>query len=301
MEPLWSPVVATGGNRSQIALARKPRKQAKTVAVACDRLPGSFMGKEGSTVRVRRVLCKSPANRSLFDRDDLQKIQCAVRPGAVYGAFRSTTTGDNDHSGLNPAARRLRAPSGSLPSVKRARSRAGTTYVLNRGPQSWTSDGSSQVDGPFPRTRAWIERRAARGMLSCRPAHAAGRSEREPAGSRSSSAPTCRRKARICDRVSSSRDRVTAVRLAENGARKPPLGEHGVRREDVKRVPAKMLRNAFARRPVLAASRSPLPISPNGSLATDPAPSPGGSSPARKTTSMPARGRSDLSLRIADR
>jgi hypothetical protein len=39
MKPLWSPVVATGGNRSQMAPARKPRKQAKTVAMACDRLP----------------------------------------------------------------------------------------------------------------------------------------------------------------------------------------------------------------------------------------------------------------------
>src|SRR5262249_36840753 len=47
MEPLWSPVVATGGNRSQIGHAQKPQKQAKTVAVGCDRLPQSFDGKEG--------------------------------------------------------------------------------------------------------------------------------------------------------------------------------------------------------------------------------------------------------------
>ena len=30
MEPLWSPVVATGGNRLQIDLARKRLKEAKT-------------------------------------------------------------------------------------------------------------------------------------------------------------------------------------------------------------------------------------------------------------------------------
>jgi SnoaL-like domain len=36
MEPLWSPVVAIGGNRSQIALACNRRNQAKTVAVSCD-------------------------------------------------------------------------------------------------------------------------------------------------------------------------------------------------------------------------------------------------------------------------
>src|SRR5919198_2318428 len=46
MEPLWSPVVATGGNQSQIGLARKPRKQAKTAAVGCHRLPEGAHGKE---------------------------------------------------------------------------------------------------------------------------------------------------------------------------------------------------------------------------------------------------------------
>ena len=85
------------------------------------------------------------------------------------------------------------ASSGSRPSEKIARSRAATTYALNRGPQSWTSDGSSQVDGPVPSTRAWIESSAARGMLSCRPAHAACRRDAGPGGSRSSSAPTRRR------------------------------------------------------------------------------------------------------------
>ena len=100
-----------------------------------------------------------------------------------------------------PAASRARRPRGRVP---RRRTR------WYRGPQSWTSDGSSQVDGSVPSTRAWIERSAARGMLSCRPAHAARRSERRPRGSRSSSAPTCRRNARICGRVRSSRDLVTS-------------------------------------------------------------------------------------------
>jgi hypothetical protein len=45
MEPLWSPVVATGGNRSQIGTARNPRKQAETVAVGCDQLPKGAHGK----------------------------------------------------------------------------------------------------------------------------------------------------------------------------------------------------------------------------------------------------------------
>src|SRR5438876_1448915 len=47
MEPLWSPVVATGGRRSQIEQARGPPKQAKTVAVGCDQLPFGAHGKEG--------------------------------------------------------------------------------------------------------------------------------------------------------------------------------------------------------------------------------------------------------------
>jgi hypothetical protein len=45
MEPLWSPVGATGGNRSQIARAEKPPKQAKTVAVGGDLLPSAAHGK----------------------------------------------------------------------------------------------------------------------------------------------------------------------------------------------------------------------------------------------------------------
>jgi hypothetical protein len=33
------PVVATGGNRSQVPLPQEPQKHAKTVAVGCDQLP----------------------------------------------------------------------------------------------------------------------------------------------------------------------------------------------------------------------------------------------------------------------
>jgi hypothetical protein len=109
-----------------------------------------------------------------------------------------------------PAALRS---SGNTPSEKAERSQAATTKTLYRGAQSWRSDGSSQVDGLVLLTRAWIDRSATRGMLSCRPARAARRSEDRPGGSRSSSAPTCRRHARICDRVRSSRDLVTPYHL----------------------------------------------------------------------------------------
>src|SRR5215210_6921161 len=47
MEPLWSPVVATGGNWRQTGRGRNRQKQAKTVAVGCDRLRAKFHGKEG--------------------------------------------------------------------------------------------------------------------------------------------------------------------------------------------------------------------------------------------------------------
>src|SRR5205823_15131375 len=46
MEPLWSPVVATGGG-NWAANARRRRKQAKSVATACHQLPETFHGKQG--------------------------------------------------------------------------------------------------------------------------------------------------------------------------------------------------------------------------------------------------------------
>src|SRR5205814_8578368 len=45
MSSLWSPVVATGGNRSQIGSARKPQNEANSVANGCHRLPETFHGK----------------------------------------------------------------------------------------------------------------------------------------------------------------------------------------------------------------------------------------------------------------
>jgi hypothetical protein len=47
MEPLWSPVVATSGNRRQIDEPRKPQNEAKSVATGCHRLLATFHGKEG--------------------------------------------------------------------------------------------------------------------------------------------------------------------------------------------------------------------------------------------------------------
>jgi hypothetical protein len=47
MEPLWSPAVATRGNRWQMGRPQERLKQTKTFAVGCDRLPETVHGKEG--------------------------------------------------------------------------------------------------------------------------------------------------------------------------------------------------------------------------------------------------------------
>jgi hypothetical protein len=47
MSPLRSPLVAPGSNRWQMGGRPERLKQAKTVAVGCDRLPEPFHGKQG--------------------------------------------------------------------------------------------------------------------------------------------------------------------------------------------------------------------------------------------------------------
>jgi hypothetical protein len=47
VEPLWSPVAATGGNPWQIERPENRPKQAKTVAIGCDQLRLGPHGKEG--------------------------------------------------------------------------------------------------------------------------------------------------------------------------------------------------------------------------------------------------------------
>ena len=54
IEPLWRPLVAAGGNQWQIGRAPKPRKQAKSVAIGCHRLPETFDGKEERCVPSHR-------------------------------------------------------------------------------------------------------------------------------------------------------------------------------------------------------------------------------------------------------
>ena len=57
------PVVATGGNRSQIGRAENRLREAKTVAVCCDQLPEAAHGEEGVYgSSPSEGLHKSPAN-----------------------------------------------------------------------------------------------------------------------------------------------------------------------------------------------------------------------------------------------
>jgi len=67
MEPLWSPVVATGGNQWQKRSARKPRKQANSVAAGCRGLPETLHGKEGvNGSSPSEGFHKKPANGSFL-------------------------------------------------------------------------------------------------------------------------------------------------------------------------------------------------------------------------------------------
>jgi hypothetical protein len=47
MEPLWSPVVATGSNPSQIRPRQKTAETSRAVAAGCEQLPPNLDGKEG--------------------------------------------------------------------------------------------------------------------------------------------------------------------------------------------------------------------------------------------------------------
>ena len=66
MEPLWSPVVATGGNQPQIDRPSKSQKQAKSVATGCHRLRATFHGKEGVDGSSRQRALQTSSKSLLF-------------------------------------------------------------------------------------------------------------------------------------------------------------------------------------------------------------------------------------------
>src|SRR5919198_5725747 len=92
MEPLWSPVVANGGNHLQIGRARNWRKQAETVAVGCNQLPPGLDGKEGvDGSSPSEGFCKDAARRRVWRSERLAASAACSGCGAVNGAFKSKT------------------------------------------------------------------------------------------------------------------------------------------------------------------------------------------------------------------
>src|SRR2546421_7512831 len=94
MEPLWSPVVATGGHRWQIGSAPKPRKHAKTVAVGCDRLRLALHGKQGVCRGLPPV-----AGGPLPAREEVDSMPAAER--LAGGAVRTGRNGGRRRCSLN--------------------------------------------------------------------------------------------------------------------------------------------------------------------------------------------------------
>jgi hypothetical protein len=88
MEPLWSPVVATGGNQWQIGSERNPPKRAKSVAVACHQLPKKFHGKEGVDGSSPSEGSAKALQTKLFFSAHFAFSPACTRYGADYGAPR---------------------------------------------------------------------------------------------------------------------------------------------------------------------------------------------------------------------
>jgi hypothetical protein len=88
MEPLWSPVVATGGKwrgREDRSNRRKPLR-------GCDQLPESFHGKEGvDGSSPSEGSAKAPHDAAFFS-DQLQILERAAGMEPFTGAFRSRVT-----------------------------------------------------------------------------------------------------------------------------------------------------------------------------------------------------------------
>jgi hypothetical protein len=103
MEPLWSPVFATGGNRWQIGSALNPPKQAKSLAMGCDRLPEKFHGKQG-VCRGLHPLREVPSLRRRRSTSLKRQVLRTRRP---TGLDRATLTGER---GLVKTYRRHRGP-----------------------------------------------------------------------------------------------------------------------------------------------------------------------------------------------
>src|SRR2546430_2601928 len=91
MEPLWSPGVATGGNRRQIDRRLKPQKQARSVATGCHRLRATFHGKEHVCHRLPPVAEDPLLVREGVDFLASQRIESRELEGGQDSARRLST------------------------------------------------------------------------------------------------------------------------------------------------------------------------------------------------------------------
>jgi hypothetical protein len=152
MEPLWSPVVATGGNRSQIATPHRRQKHAKTVAVGCDQLPRRAHGKQG-VCRGLPPLAGGPPGEGGVDLQALRRFSTPAagpRPSLLHDYARSVTRARDKQidARKKTAGRRCDAPLSTRPVRQRPNCGVGTPIPglplsLSRLPQ----DGDLGVHG----------------------------------------------------------------------------------------------------------------------------------------------------------
>jgi hypothetical protein len=164
MEPLWSPAVAIGGNRWQMGRPAKSLRQAKTVAVGCDRLPPKLHGKEGvggSSPPER--FAESPANGDVV-------LPAMARLGLLAGTGR-VHFGTGGHSGARATPRdtsvtySIAATHSTSPCKQTARvSCAGTKRIPSFAREGVTGDHSARSTSCGRRTATssgvWPRRRA---------------------------------------------------------------------------------------------------------------------------------------------
>ena len=176
MEPLWSPVVATGGNRSQIRSTRKPQKQAKSVATGCHRLPEKFHGKKGvdgsspseSPAKARKTtrrvwLPKRPTGRRNTSAMQRKVVPADSPYAPTVGYSRAVRVGDHIRSSFIDGASPLAANQAS----RRSNKSLAATF---RSPANCLVSSRSKKPGRIPllRGRTWRGVRAA-DFLRCDP------------------------------------------------------------------------------------------------------------------------------------
>jgi hypothetical protein len=160
---LWSPVVATGGKRSQIRRRRNRLEQAKTVAVGCSQLPAPLHGKEGiDGSSPSEGFGESPAHRLV----GLSKQQTAVTRGHLRDTFDvHTLFARGPASGLFEPFPLIRRP--SLPRKASIGNPIQLFAVTRVGSGRSGSCGPASTQRPPP-ARARARRAARRRAGSCR-------------------------------------------------------------------------------------------------------------------------------------